>query len=87
MQLDTVVISNILWDFDGVIIDSLAIRDYGFREIFRSFDNEDIEKLIKYHNLNGGLSRFHKINYFFNTILKQEIGRNEIWQYADKLHK
>lgn len=78
------MISNILWDFDGVIIDSLAIRDYGFREIFRSFDNEDIEKLIKYHNLNGGLSRFHKINYFFNTILKQEIGRNEIWQYADK---
>lgn len=40
------MISNILWDFDGVIIDSLTIRDYGFREIFRSFDNEDIEKLI-----------------------------------------
>mgnify|MGYP003391303697 FL=1 len=78
------MISNILWDFDGVITDSLAIRDYGFREIFCSFDNEDIKKLIKYHNLNGGLSRFHKINYFFNTILKQEISKNEIWQYADK---
>lgn len=62
----------------------MAIRDYGFREIFCSFDNEDIKKLIKYHNLNGGLSRFHKINYFFNTILKQEISKNEIWQYADK---
>lgn len=31
------MISNILWDFDGVIIDSLAIRDYGFREIFSLF--------------------------------------------------
>lgn len=78
------MISNILWDFDGVIIDSLAIRDYGFREIFHSFNNEDIEKLIKYHNLNGGLSRFHKIEYFFNEILKQNITQDEILQYANK---
>lgn len=78
------MISNILWDFDGVIIDSLAIRDYGFREIFKEFDEQSVDKLIQYHNYNGGLSRFHKIEYFFNTILKQEISKNGIWQYADK---
>lgn len=78
------MISNILWDFDGVIIDSLAIRDYGFREIFKEFDKQSVDKLIQYHNYNGGLSRFHKIEYFFNTILKQEISKNGIWQYADK---
>ncbi|EIB46266.1 hypothetical protein cje146_07665 [Campylobacter jejuni subsp. jejuni 2008-894] len=33
------MIKNILWDFDGVIVDSLTIRDYGFREI--------LKKLIK----------------------------------------
>jgi HAD superfamily hydrolase (TIGR01549 family) len=78
------MISNILWDFDGVIIDSLAIRDYGFREIFKEFDEQSVDKLIQYHYYNGGLSRFHKIEYFFNTILKQEISKNGIWQYADK---
>ncbi len=65
------MIKNILWDFDGVIIDSLAVRDYGFREIFKEFDKVLVEKLIKYHSINGGLSRFHKIRYFFNEILKK----------------
>ena len=78
------MIKNILWDFDGVIIDSLAIRDYGFREIFKEFDKQSVDKLIQYHNYNGGLSRFHKIEYFFNEILKQNITQDEILQYADK---
>lgn len=78
------MIKNILWDFDGVIIDSLAIRDYGFRKIFKEFDKQSVDKLIQYHNYNGGLSRFHKIEYFFNEILKQNITQDEILQYADK---
>ena len=78
------MIKNILWDFDGVIIDSLAIRDYGFREIYKEFDKQSVDKLIQYHNYNGGLSRFHKIKYFFNEILKQNITQDEILQYADK---
>ncbi|WP_086234125.1 HAD family hydrolase [Campylobacter devanensis] len=78
------MIKNILWDFDGVIIDSMAIREYGFREIFKNFDKQSVDKLIQYHNNNGGLSRFHKIEYFFSNILKQNITQNEILQYADK---
>lgn len=78
------MIKNILWDFDGVIIDSLAVRDYGFREIFKDFDKVLIEKLIEYHSINGGLSRFHKIRYFFNEILKKDIDDKEVKAYADK---
>ncbi|HEF9714818.1 TPA: HAD family hydrolase [Campylobacter coli] len=78
------MIKNILWDFDGVIIDSSAIRDYGFREIFKEFDKVLVEKLIEYHSTNGGLSRFHKIRYFFNEILKKDIDDKEVKAYADK---
>ncbi|MCV3430300.1 HAD hydrolase-like protein [Campylobacter lari] len=78
------MIKNILWDFDGVIIDSLAIRDYGFREIFKEFDKALVEKLIEYHCINGGLSRFHKIRYFFNEILKKDISDDEVKAYADR---
>lgn len=79
-----ILIKNILWDFDGVILDSLAVRDYGFREIFKDFDKVLVEKLIEYHSINGGLSRFHKIRYFFNEILGQEISDEEIKIYADE---
>ena len=65
------MIENILWDFDGVILDSMKIRDWGFKEIFKSFKKRDIDKLIDYHNLNGGLSRYVKIRYFYEEILKR----------------
>ena len=33
------MIKTIFWDFDGVILDSMPIRDYGFAKIFEDFDN------------------------------------------------
>ena len=52
------MIKTVLWDFDGVILDSMKVRDWGFREIFKNYDNKKVEQLIDYHNLNGGLSRY-----------------------------
>lgn len=77
------MIKNILFDFDGVILDSMPVRDFGFREIFKEFDNTLVEELLEYHNKNGGLSRYVKIKYFYNNILKQEISEEEIIDYAD----
>jgi HAD superfamily hydrolase (TIGR01549 family) len=76
------MIENIIWDFDGVIMDSMPIRDYGFREIFKEFDKQLLEDFIVYHNKNGGLSRFHKIKYFYNELLKKDISEEEIQNYA-----
>ncbi len=78
------MIKNILWDFDGVILDSMPIRDYGFTKIFESYPEELLEEFIKYHRLNGGLSRFHKIKYFYNILLNKEIIEEQILEYADK---
>jgi len=77
------MIKNILWDFDGVILDSMKVRDWGFKEIFKNFKKEDIEKLIHYHNLNGGLSRYVKIRYFYEEILGKNITEYEILKYAN----
>lgn len=78
------MIKNILWDFDGVILDSMPIREYGFRKIFEKFSDDLVERLVEYHNQNGGLSRFHKIKFFFNTLLGQEISDRQIAEYADE---
>ena len=34
---------TILWDFDGVILDSMKIRDWGFEEVFKNF-KKNIER-------------------------------------------
>jgi HAD superfamily hydrolase (TIGR01549 family) len=81
------MIKNILFDFDGVILDSMPIRDYGFKEIFKDFDDDLVNKLLEYHNQNGGLSRYVKIKYFYNKLLKQEISEEKIINYADNFSK
>lgn len=78
------MIKNILWDFDGVILDSMFLRDYGFRKIFEHYPHEKVEQLIIYHRENGGLSRFHKIKYFYEKILCKNIQEQEIKNYAEK---
>ena len=75
---------NILWDFDGVILDSMKIRDSGFQQIFNCFENNKVDEFISYHNFNGGLSRFHKIKYFYNNLLNKTITEEQIQQYANR---
>jgi len=78
------VIKTVLWDFDGVILDSMRVRDYGFRTIFQEFPKETVESFIRYHRYHGGLSRFHKIRYFFEEMLHQPIDEKKILLYADR---
>ena len=81
------MIKNILFDFDGVIIDSMPVREYGFRKIFQNFDTNLVDKLIDYHELNGGLSRFIKIKYFYEKLLNKNIDEELILEYANSFSK
>lgn len=78
------VFNNILWDFDGVILDSMKIRDWGFREIFKDFNDDKVDKLINYHRENGGLSRYVKIRYFYENILGISIEQEKVLSYANE---
>jgi len=77
------VTKTIFWDFDGVIVDSMPIRDYGFAKIFEDFDKDLVDKLLEYHTLNGGLSRYVKIRYFYNTLLGLEVSDERVQELAD----
>ncbi len=77
------MIKTILWDFDGVILDSMKIKGDGFAELFKKYEPKDIKKLEKYHYANGGVSRFEKIRYFFNSILEVSISEDNILQLSD----
>lgn len=78
------MIKNIFFDFDGVILDSMGVRDYGFKKIFEKYDkNSNIEEFLDYHRTNGGLSRFHKIKYFFKTYLNEDISEEKVLELAN----
>lgn len=78
------MIENILWDFDGVIFDSMEIKADGFFELFKSESIDKAEEFKKYHYANGGISRFEKIRYFFNELLSKNITDNEVNKIANE---
>ena len=72
----------IFWDFDGVILDSVSIRDQGYWHALKNHQKEHIEKLIRYQQLNGGISRYVKFRYFYEEILGKEISEDQVNRYA-----
>ncbi|WP_181368983.1 HAD family hydrolase [Flavobacterium pallidum] len=76
-------IKEIIWDFDGVILLSDAVREYGFRKIFETHPEDQVEQLVQFHLKNGGLSRYVKIRYFYEKILNQSITEEEVNRLAD----
>jgi HAD superfamily hydrolase (TIGR01549 family) len=75
--------TNILWDFDGVLMNSNEIRDQGFEIVLKSYSEKEVSQLMAFHRKNGGLSRYVKFRYFFEEILKQEISVEDIQKLAD----
>lgn len=78
------MIKTIFWDFDGVIIDSMKIKGDGFIELFENYNLEQVRLLEKYHYANGGISRFDKIKYFYNQILKKDVSEEKIINLSNK---
>lgn len=72
----------ILWDFDGVIIESNTIREFGFREVLKEFDPAHVEQLIDFHNANGGWSRYVKFRYFYEEILGRSVSEELIQELS-----
>ena len=60
---------NIIFDFDGVIVDSNKIKTDAFRTISATYGDEISSKLVNYHIQRGGISRFEKIRWFVENLL------------------
>jgi HAD superfamily hydrolase (TIGR01549 family) len=78
------LIKNIIFDFDGVLLDSVPVKTEAYKELFNKFSNNIVEKMVKYHELNGGISRYKKIQYFFNELLGEDVSEEKIQEYALK---
>ena len=67
---------NYIFDCDGVILKSNAIKTNAFKHTLNEFNKNKVERLIDYHKKNGGISRQKKIEYFFKHIEKNTINPN-----------
>ncbi|PCJ17696.1 MAG: haloacid dehalogenase [Candidatus Cloacimonadota bacterium] len=74
---------QLFFDFDGVILDSVSIRTKGFEEVLKNHDAQDVKKLIDYHILNGGISRYSKFKWFYKEVLNKELSEEKLSEYTN----
>lgn len=77
----------LIYDFDGVICDSVNMKTQGFIDLYKNHENSIIESIVNYHLKFGGLSRIKKIEYIQKEILKNPISPSEINDLADEFSK
>ncbi len=74
----------LILDCDGVILESMDIKDRAFELLSEPFGKEAQEKLMLYHKLNYGMSRRVKLVWFYNELFGREPSAEET---ADFLRK
>jgi HAD superfamily hydrolase (TIGR01549 family) len=70
------MIKAVIFDVDGVIIESAEIKTKAFKILFADYPDK-LSEIISYHQKNGGISRYVKFRYFYEKILGKELSAQE----------
>lgn len=76
-------LKNFIFDFDGVILDSLDCKTEAFYQMYLPYGEDIANKVRQYHILNGGVSRFEKFKTWHNQYLKVNLSEKEIQNLAN----
>lgn len=77
----------IIFDCDGVILNSNEIKTNAFKKLFHNYPKYLIDKIVTYHKNNGGKSRYMKIKYFYENLLKKKISEKDLINQASQYSK
>ncbi len=77
------MIKAIIFDFDGVIVESADIKTEAFRKLFSSYPDK-VDRIVNHHLENMGISRYVKFRYIFENILHKELTQNEEAQLGER---
>lgn len=77
------MIKAVIFDFDGVLVESAEIKTEAFGQLFSTYPDK-IHEIIEYHKKNMGISRYVKFRYFYENILGMELSHDEEMRLGEK---
>ena len=77
-------IKAIIFDFDGIISDSLYVKTDAFAEMYRPYGADVEQKVIQHHEAFGGVSRYEKFRIYHGEYLSEEIDDRKVLELADQ---
>lgn len=63
----------ILFDFDGVLVDSVNIKRDAFAKLYVEYGEDIVKKVLEHQEINTGMYRFEKFRYFHREFLGKEL--------------
>ena len=61
----------IIFDFDGVVVESGKIKTQAFAELYRPYGEDIVAAVVQFHTQNGGMSRYRKFHHFQEHFLSK----------------
>lgn len=76
---------TLVFDCDGVVLDSNVVKTEAYFRTAKKLGASDIEAqaLVDYHVRLGGISRYHKFDYYLREILKKPATQDAIQALLD----
>jgi len=78
------LLKGIIFDFDGVIAESVQVKTDAFAELYKPYGSDIVKKVVDHHETNGSMSRFEKIHLYHESFLNKTITGKEIATLANQ---
>lgn len=71
------MIKTIIFDLDGVILESVDVKTNAFAKLFEKDYPDKIKAIVDYHTHHMGVSRFVKFRHIYKDILKKSLSEQK----------
>ena len=79
--------SALIFDFDGVLVDSVHVKTEAFSEIYKRYGENVHRNVIKHHLENSGMSRFEKFSFYHKNFLNLDLDESDLKLLTDSFSK
>ncbi|MGL5093983.1 MAG: HAD family hydrolase, partial [Planctomycetia bacterium] len=73
-------IDALLFDFDGVVLDSASLKEIEFHELMKEQAPDHVDAAMAYYYLNGGVSRVAKFRHIWSAIVGRPKTEDEVME-------
>lgn len=77
----------IIFDFDGVIVDSNHVKTDAFVKLFMDYPQHIRDSVKRFHLENGGMSRFDKFRHIYANFIKEPLSDEKFKMLCDGFNK
>lgn len=78
------MIKAVIFDFDGVLFESVDVKTKAFQALFRKESPADVDKITHFHLANGGMNRWDKITAIYGGILRRPLSNDALEEHCNQ---